>query len=83
MPCRQAHGLVGALVRDIEERGVPLSELVQAHPDLGSEAVPLLEPGTAVLRRTTPGGAGPEPVSHQVARFRRLLERDGERLGRA
>jgi argininosuccinate lyase len=81
MAFRQAHALVGALVRDSEERGVPLVELVQAHPDLGSEAVPLLEPGTAVTRRTTPGGAGPEPVTQQLARFARLLERDQERVG--
>ncbi len=82
MAFRQAHGLVGALVRDSEERGVPLVELVHAHPDLGSEAVPLLEPGTAVTRRTTPGGAGPEPVIAQLARFAHVLERDRERVGR-
>ncbi len=77
---RRAHHVVGVLVRESAERGVPLAELVQAHPDLGSEAVPLLEPGTAVLRRTSPGGAGPGPVSEQLERFRRLLERDLERL---
>jgi len=78
---RRAHHVVGGLVRESSERGVPLAELVQGHPDLGSEAVPLLEPGTAVLRRTSPGGAGPEPVREQLERFRRLLERDLERLG--
>ena len=31
-------------------------------PDLGPDALALLEPGAAVLRRTTPGGAGPAPV---------------------
>ena len=41
------------------ERGVPLDELVLTDPDLGPEALALLEPGAAVLRRTTPGGAGP------------------------
>ena len=46
------------LVRDSVERHVPLAELVQAHPELGAEAVPLLDPGVAVTRRTTPGGAG-------------------------
>jgi len=80
VPFRRAHHVVGGLVRESAERGVPLAELVQAHPDLGSEAVPLLEPGTAVLRRTTPGGAGPAPVREQLERFRRLLERDRERL---
>ena len=83
MAFRHAHGLVGSLVRDSAERRVPLAELVQAHPDLGSEAVSLLEPGSAVVRRITPGGAGPGPVSEQMARFSRLLEREQERLERA
>ena len=59
MPFRQAHSVVGGLVRDSLERHVPLAELVEAHPALGSEAVALLEPGVAVTRRTTPGSAGP------------------------
>ncbi len=60
IPFRDAHALVGALVRDSLERHVPLTELVEAHPDLGTEACALLEPGRAVNRRTTAGGAGPE-----------------------
>jgi argininosuccinate lyase len=68
-PFRQAHAIVGGLVRDSIERQVPLSELVETHPVLGSEAVPLLEPGVAVTRRTTPGGAGPRPVAVQLERF--------------
>ena len=58
-PFREAHALVGGLVRDSIERGVPLDELVMTEPDLGPDALALLEPGAAVLRRTTPGGAGP------------------------
>ena len=38
---------------------MPLDELVLTDPDLGPEALALLEPGAAVQRRTTPGGAGP------------------------
>jgi argininosuccinate lyase len=72
---------VGALVRDSLERHVPLAELVEAHPDLGAEAVALLEPGRAVSRRTTPGGAGPDPVAEQVERFARKLEADTGRVG--
>jgi argininosuccinate lyase len=82
-PFRDAHAIVGALVRDSLERHVPLSELVEAHPALGAEALPLLEPGTAVFRRTTPGGAGPDPVRAQVKRFREHLAVDGERLAAA
>ena len=80
MPFREAHAIVGALVHDALERHVPLAELVEAHPALGPDAVALLEPGVAVTRRTTPGGAGPGPVKEQLARFQRHLAADEERL---
>jgi argininosuccinate lyase len=74
MPFREAHAVVGSVVRDALERRVPLAELVEAHPALGSEAAELLAPGVAVTRRTTPGGAGPGPVATQLARFAQHLE---------
>ncbi|HET9611030.1 MAG TPA: argininosuccinate lyase [Acidimicrobiales bacterium] len=80
-PFRDAHALVGALVRDSLERHVPLVELVEAHPDLGAEGAALLEPGRAVTRRTTAGGAGPDPVADQLERFARRLDADAERIG--
>jgi argininosuccinate lyase len=79
-PFREAHSIVGALVRDALERHVPLAELVAAHPAFGEEAEALLEPGVAVQRRTTPGGAGPKPVADQLSRFRQRLADDGARL---
>ncbi len=81
-PFRQAHAIVGGLVRDSIERQVPLSELVETHPALGAEAVPLLEPGVAVTRRTTPGGAGPQAVAVQLQRFVGRLDDDRARVGR-
>jgi argininosuccinate lyase len=81
VPFREAHGVVAALVRDSLERHLPLAELVQAHPELGSEAVALLEPGVPVTRRTSPGAAGPEAVADQLRRFRERLFVDEERLG--
>jgi argininosuccinate lyase len=82
MPFREAHHVVGNLVRDAYERHVPLAELVEAHPALGAEAVELLAPGVAVTRRTTPGGAGPGPVAAQLERFRRHLEDERAAIGR-
>jgi len=81
MPFRQAHGIVGGLVRDAIQRRVPLNELVESHPALGTEALWLLEPGVAVTRRTTPGGAGPVPVGQQLVRFAAVVEAGAERLG--
>ncbi len=80
-PFRDAHALVGALVRDSLERHVPLAELVEAHPDLGADGAALLEPGRPVSRRRTAGGAGPDPVAVQLERFEHRLEVDVERLG--
>ncbi len=80
-PFRDAHALVGSLVRDAIGRKVPLVELVAAHPALGEEAVALFEPGVAVTRRSTPGGAGPDPVAVQLVAFRARLAADDARLG--
>ncbi len=80
MPFRQAHEVVGGLVRDSIERHVPLVELVEAHPALGADAVLLLQPGVAVTRRTTPGSAGPLAVKVQMDRFGHRLESDRSRL---
>ncbi|MEX1008009.1 MAG: argininosuccinate lyase [Acidimicrobiia bacterium] len=66
MPFRDAHARVGALVRQTYERGVPLDELVMTEPDLGPDVLPLLEPGSAIARRTTPGGAGAASVAAQL-----------------
>jgi argininosuccinate lyase len=82
MAFRAAYTLVASLVRDATERRVPLAELVDAHPALGAEAVALLEPGVAVRRRTTPGGAGPRAVADQLRRFRDHLNASEDRLSR-
>jgi len=81
MPFRQANVVVGGLVRDSIERNVPLEELVETHPALGAPAASLLEPGVAVTRRTSPGGAGPAAVAVQLERFVRRVESDRSRLG--
>ena len=77
-PFREAHAIVGRLVRQAVERGVPLDELVSNDPNLGPDCLALLEPGRAVRRRTTPGGAGPEAVARQLAAARdRLAQQQG------
>jgi argininosuccinate lyase len=83
VPFRDAHARVGALVRASTERGVGLDELVLTEPDLGPEALPLLEPGAAVLRRTTKGGAGPASVAEQLVKARATLEDQARWLARS
>jgi len=74
VPFRDAHQAVGELVRQAAERDIALEELVLTDPRLGPDALALLEPGEAVRRRTTPGGAGPEPVRRQLAAARARLD---------
>ena len=69
VPFREAHATVGALVRRSMADGTPLVELVRAEPHLGEPAAALFEPGAVVARRTTPGGAGPVPVTEQMERL--------------
>src|SRR5204863_1495811 len=43
IPFREAHAIVGGIVRDSSARHVPLAELVAAHPELGDHGLQLLE----------------------------------------
>jgi argininosuccinate lyase len=79
MPFRDAHAVVGALVRRSLDEGIALRTLVEASPELGPDALFLLDQGTAVRRRTTPGGAGPVPVAGQLTAFAERLAADRSR----
>ena len=72
-PFRDAHAIVGALVRRALAGEGSLASLVAAAPELGPEAAALVAPGVSVTRRTTPGGAGPVPVAAQLRRFREVV----------
>jgi argininosuccinate lyase len=73
MPFRDAHAIVGSLVRAALAGDSSLAELAVAHPALGPEAAALVAPGVAVRRRITAGGAGPDAVAVQLERYRRRL----------
>ena len=79
-PFRDAHAVVGSLVRAALAGEGTLADLVAADENLGAEAVALLAPGVAVRRRTTPGGAGPKPVAIQRTRFAERLNTQRTRL---
>jgi argininosuccinate lyase len=72
-PFREAHALVGRLVRRHLAGEGSLRALVEADPALGAEAAALVASGVSVQRRTTPGGAGPAAVATQLARFKRKV----------
>ncbi len=75
MPFRQAHAVVGELVRGALAGEGDLAALVSASAELGPEAATLLEPGVSVTRRNTPGGGSPAVVARQLERFRARLDR--------
>jgi len=80
MPFRDAHAVVGALVRSALAGEGSLVDLVTADERLGPDAAALLAPGAPVRRRTTPGGAGPGPVAVQRARFSDRLAAQSKRI---
>jgi len=66
---RDAHAIVGAVVRESIATQVSLIDLTRDHDELGPEAAALLAPGRAVHNRITPGGAGLVPLKDQLERF--------------
>ncbi|MEN9804295.1 MAG: hypothetical protein RIS41_1142 [Actinomycetota bacterium] len=73
VPFRDAHAIVGSLVRRSLAGEGALVDLVSAEPRLGPEAAALVAPGVGVTMRTTRGGAGPEVVQAQRTRLEHRL----------
>jgi argininosuccinate lyase len=80
-PFREAHAIVGALVREHLATGTPLRDVVAADARLGPDAAAVLAPGVGVRRRTSPGGGGPGPVAEQFERYAASLRHQREMLG--
>ena len=69
MPFREAHAIVGKVVRDALSTGTPMSQVVASHPQLGNEAAELFHAGVALSRRRSPGASGPEAATQQRERL--------------
>ena len=85
VPFREAHGIVGGLVRDAVERGVALSEL--SEEDLRKRSEHLDGDFYAVLRRESwleskriEGGTGSAPLAKQIEEARETLAAVQERV---
>jgi argininosuccinate lyase len=75
---REAHGAVGALVRQSEELGVdlhalPLKAFKAAHASFGADVFDALSAVASVERRETEGGTGPGAVRAQIMAARKAL----------
>ena len=83
MPFRDAHHVVGALVREAETRGVelealPLEAMQAVEPRITAEVFEFLSVDKSVASRTSYGGTAPAQVRAQIARWRAALQREGE-----
>ena len=79
MPFREAHHLVGVIVRHCIDRGKGLEELTAAEleemvPGGGEEALAVLSPEASVAARTAAGGTARDAVMRQIQQARRLVE---------
>ena len=73
-PFREAHAVVGRLVRQAVERGRAARRARLERPAPRARLPGRCwSPGSAVRRRTTPGGGGPEPVARQLDAARERL----------
>lgn len=70
-PFREAHEIVGSLVKHSINGERTLADLVAESPELGPEAAELLRPNVA--RAGSPGGGAPAAVDRQMARFEELI----------
>jgi argininosuccinate lyase len=80
-PFREAHAIVGQLVRRHLAGEGGLGEL--AAEAIDAEAAALVRPGVGVRRRSSPGGAGPDVIEAQFERFREMIGRQQVALGTA
>ncbi len=79
MPFRQAHGVVGDLVRLALERDVSLSgldraEVAKISPLLDDEYYEVLAEGAWLDSKVSAGGTGAEPLTRQLAAAHRALD---------
>lgn len=78
VPFREAHHVVGRLVREAEQRGVALSALpldvfLAAHPACGADVLQVFNVDRSVAQRRVPGATAPEAVHEQIVQARRCM----------
>jgi len=78
-PFRDAHAVVGRLVRESGGDGQRLAALVDG--ELGAEAAALLDGREGLLRRSSHGASGPSAVQAQRVRYAERFEALRQRLG--
>jgi len=80
IPFREAHAIVGQVVRYALERGKPLEELSlkefkRFSPRFGRSILKVLSPERSVSRKRTLGGTAPERVWSEIVAWEKRLEK--------
>lgn len=81
MPFRDAHAIVGEVVRTALAEGRPLVDVAREQEALGEAIEELFVPGAALSRRRTPGASGPSAAPEQRGRLVSEIARLKGRLG--
>ena len=82
VPFREAHRVVGAVVREAAARGQALTDLALAdlqahHPAFDEQALGRLDLEASLKRRNLDGGTGPAAVERQLLQAREILAEAG------
>jgi argininosuccinate lyase len=72
IPFRQAHDLIGKILREAEKQGknwieLPIAELQKISPEIGSDFAKNLTVETALAAKSVPGGTSPDSVRAAIA----------------
>ncbi|MBV8194567.1 MAG: hypothetical protein JOY80_03475 [Candidatus Dormibacteraeota bacterium] len=79
IPFREAHEIVGSMVRRVHAEGRTLADLSvddwqAASPRIDASVIELFDVGAALRRRATAGGPGPASIDRQIAEARAKIE---------
>ena len=78
VPFRQSHHIVGQVVHEAEQRGLPLralslTDLQRIYPDFTEDALQVWDFERSVEQRRAPGGTARAAVSQQIAQAKTLM----------
>ena len=86
IPFRQAHDLVGKLLKEAERQEkiwteLPLAELKNISPAFESDFAKVLNVGAALAAKSVPGGTAPESVRKAISDLEERLNKKTTKLG--
>jgi argininosuccinate lyase len=86
VPFRQAHDIVGKVLREAEKQSIPwtalpLDTLKKISPAFGADFARCLSVEAALAAKKVPGGTAPERVREAIADLERRLNKKANKTG--